>query len=203
MPTKFWFATPIYKGALSDQEQALVGQEIDQAIRESQTAAAFGTPWREPALSTTFKYDGQSNIIKERNLHHLATQIAKHTQLFCAELKIDRYQSMDIENSWLNISKPHGFQFTHSHEPSMVSGVYYHKTSGKDGNIVFESPNVYFTAYDFPNNSAECSQVAEYAPIAGRLLLFPSWLRHLVDVNRTNEERISLSFNLRLQKKPG
>jgi len=202
MPTRFWFATPIYKGALSDEEQAQVGQEIDQAIRDSQTAAAFGTPWREPALSTTFKYDGQSNIIKERNLRHLAAQILKHTQLFCADLKIDRYQSMDIENSWINVSKPSGFQFSHTHEPSMVSGVYYHRTSGKDGNIIFESPNVYFGAYDFPNNSAECQKQVEYTPIAGRLLLFPSWLSHLVDVNRTQEERISLSFNLRLRRKP-
>lgn len=201
MNTRFWFATPIYKGALSEAEQTLVAQEIDQAIRDSQSASAFNTPWREPALSTTFKYDGQSNIIMERNLRHLAEQIAKHAHQFCVELKIDRYQSMHIENSWINVSKPNGFQFSHTHEPSMVSGVYYHKTSGKDGNIIFKSPNPYFTPYEFPNNGAECSRLAEYTPIAGRILLFPSWLSHFVDVNKTQEERISLSFNLRLTQK--
>jgi uncharacterized protein (TIGR02466 family) len=175
-----------------------VSREIDDTMRAVQ--ASFGTPWREPTLSTTFKYDGKSNIIAERNLRHLANQILKHTQKFCADLGIDRYQSMEIENSWINVSKPNGFQFAHTHEPSMVSGVYYHKTSGEDGNIVFESPNLYFNAYDFPNNDAQCRGAIEYVPAAGRLLLFPSWLTHHVDVNRTQEERISLSFNLRLKR---
>jgi uncharacterized protein (TIGR02466 family) len=202
MPTKFWFATPVYKGTLSDDELALVSREIDDAIEAAQASAAFGTPWREPALSTTFKYDGKSNIIKERDLRHLAGQLLKHTQHFCAELGIDRYQSMDIENSWINVSKPSGFQFAHTHEPSMVSGVYYHRTSGEDGNIVFESPNPYFNAYDFPNNGAQCQKNIEYTPKVGHLLLFPSWLTHYVDVNRTPQERISLSFNMRLRRTP-
>ena len=30
----------------------------------------------------------------------------------------------------------------------------------------------------------------------GSLLLFPAWLQHAVDVNRSNRARISLSFNL-------
>ena len=30
----------------------------------------------------------------------------------------------------------------------------------------------------------------------GTLLLFPSWLEHSVDANRSDEERISISFNL-------
>jgi uncharacterized protein (TIGR02466 family) len=153
-------------------------------------------------LSTTFKYDGKSNIIADRNLHHLAAQILKHVRQFCTELGIDHYQSMDIENSWINISKPNGFQFAHTHEPSMVSGVYYHKSSGEDGNIVFESPNPYFNAYDFPNNGAQCQRNIEYIPKVGRLLLVPSWLTHYVDVNRTAEERISLSFNLKLLRTP-
>jgi len=33
-------------------------------------------------------------------------------------------------------------------------------------------------------------------PKEGRLVLFPSWLTHRVSVNRTDEERISIAFNL-------
>jgi uncharacterized protein (TIGR02466 family) len=200
MSTAFLFPTPVYTGVLSVDEFALVSREIDETIEASQ--GSFGTPWREPALLTTFKYDGKSNIIADRNLRHLANQIQKHTQQFCTDLGIDRYQSLDIENSWINVSKPNGFQFAHTHEPSMISGVYYHKTSGEDGNIVFESPNLYFNIYDFPNNGAQCQKSIEYIPQAGRLFLFPAWLTHYVNVNRTQEERISLSFNLRLRRTP-
>ncbi len=200
MPIQLWFATPIYKATLEPDALGRVSAEIDQAIRTS--ADAFGTPWREPKLSTTFSYERDSNIITQQNMRQLADQIFRHTELFCKELRIDRFKMMEIENSWINVSKPSGFQFRHTHEPSMVSGVYYHKTSGDDGNIVFESPNPYFNAYDFPNNGAQFQKSVEYAPSVGSILLFPSWLAHYVDVNKTQEERISLSFNLKLLRDP-
>ena len=35
------------------------------------------------------------------------------------------------------------------------------------------------------------------APIKeGRLILFPAWLHHEVPVNRTEHERVSISFNI-------
>jgi uncharacterized protein (TIGR02466 family) len=34
-----------------------------------------------------------------------------------------------------------------------------------------------------------------YKPIAGRLIMFPSWLNHCVDPNESNDIRISVSFN--------
>ena len=34
-----------------------------------------------------------------------------------------------------------------------------------------------------------------YEPIAGRCIMFPSWLNHTVDVNKSNDTRISVSFN--------
>ena len=38
-----------------------------------------------------------------------------------------------------------------------------------------------------------------YEPIAGRCIMFPSWLMHCVDPNESNDIRISVSFNF-LQK---
>ena len=38
-----------------------------------------------------------------------------------------------------------------------------------------------------------------YDPIAGRCIMFPSWLMHCVDPNESNGIRISVSFNF-LQK---
>jgi len=38
-----------------------------------------------------------------------------------------------------------------------------------------------------------------YEPKAGRLIMFPSWLMHCVDPNKSNDIRISVSFNF-LQK---
>jgi uncharacterized protein (TIGR02466 family) len=36
---------------------------------------------------------------------------------------------------------------------------------------------------------------AHFEPVAGRLIMFPSWVNHCVDPNMSNEIRISISFN--------
>jgi len=200
MKTAFWFATPIYSNDLYPDELAVVSDEIDRALGASKES--FQALGREPGLSTTFRPEGPNNFIAERGLHHTAEQILKHTQAFCIDLGIDRYQSLKIESSWVDILGPEGFQFAHNHSPSMVSGIYYHQSSREDGTLIFESPNIYFTTYEFPNNAAQCTKNLEFRPKKGRILLFPSWLTHFVDVNRSRDDQISLSFNLKLSKRP-
>ena len=36
----------------------------------------------------------------------------------------------------------------------------------------------------------------------GDILFFPSWLTHSVDLNNSNEDRITISFNLNWTNKP-
>ena len=40
------------------------------------------------------------------------------------------------------------------------------------------------------------SSTWSYPPQEGRLILFPAWLSHGVRENETDEDRISISFNL-------
>ena len=43
-----------------------------------------------------------------------------------------------------------------------------------------------------------CREV-HFEPVAGRLIMFPAWLNHMVETNQSDEPRISISFNF-LQK---
>ena len=44
--------------------------------------------------------------------------------------------------------------------------------------------------------TAENTEVAMVRVQTGSLLLFPAWLQHAVDANRSNRVRVSISFNL-------
>jgi uncharacterized protein (TIGR02466 family) len=35
-------------------------------------------------------------------------------------------------------------------------------------------------------------------PVENRVIMFPAWLEHLVDLNESNDTRISISFNFTL-----
>jgi uncharacterized protein (TIGR02466 family) len=111
--------------------------------------------------------------------------------------------NMKVE-SWININKPGDYNRTHTHPCCDLSGVLWVKTPKDCGQIEFTSP-VQFQAYnevesytdDFKNqnNLFHCYL---FNPIEGRILVFPSHLRHEVKENKSNEDRISISFNIKL-----
>tara|TARA_B100000745_G_scaffold220253_1_gene146770 strand:+ start:56 stop:691 length:636 start_codon:yes stop_codon:yes gene_type:complete len=103
-----------------------------------------------------------------------------------------------ITQSWLNITKPGEFHHEHSHQNSIVSGVFYISTE-EDDKITFSDPNVKvkelikFEKKEYnPFNSSSWF----FPSVTNDLVLFPSWLDHKVEVNeKATTDRISLSFN--------
>ena len=111
--------------------------------------------------------------------------------------------SMFVEG-WKNINKPGNFNVRHNHPRSDLSGVLWIKTPKNSGNIVFTSPH-FFNRYqeidsytdEFKYNSN--SYISYYfIPKEGHILIFPSFLEHEVEINKSDEDRISYSFNIKL-----
>ena len=104
-----------------------------------------------------------------------------------------------LGNMWANINYPGCYNRPHIHPNSLFSGVYFIKTPQKSGKImVYEPrPGVHTT---MPNRKEgklppELWKEVHYEPIAGRCIMFPSWLWHEVRPNESNDIRISVSFN--------
>ena len=92
----------------------------------------------------------------------------------------------------------------HSHPGSVISGVYYIRADESSPPIVFKDPRPYYkymyydTIFEEGRDPKSYSLFPEYVvkPKTGMLLLFPSWLEHEVLFSNSNEERITLVFNL-------
>ena len=102
-------------------------------------------------------------------------------------------------NMWANINGPGNFNRPHIHPNSLFSGVYWVKTPQKSGNLMVYDPRpgVQMT---MPNRKKgelppELWREVHYEPKAGRCIMFPSWLWHEVKPNKSNDTRISVSFN--------
>ena len=67
------------------------------------------------------------------------------------------------------------------------------------GGIQFLNPNNIIQSCNFPENTKTCPQSMEFIPCDGELILFPSWLMHNTCPNVTDEERISVAFNIDLE----
>lgn len=108
-----------------------------------------------------------------------------------------------LGNMWANINPPGGFNRPHIHPNSLWSGVYYIKTPKHCGHLKLEDPKTRAEMVMPKRTTDQLPQhlwrEVHYEPIAGRCIMFPSWLNHTVDPNLSTDIRISVSFNF-LQK---
>ncbi len=105
--------------------------------------------------------------------------------------------TLAITGCWANVSEPGGWHRMHCHPNNFLSGVYYVQVQDGADTINFHDPRpqtgilrppvTELTAY---NTDLVVVKVA-----VGTLLLFPAWLSHSVDENRSSGRRISVSFN--------
>ena len=104
-----------------------------------------------------------------------------------------------LGNMWANINYPKCFNRPHIHPNSLFSGVYFVKTPKNSGNLMVYDPRP-GVQMAMPNREegklpSELWREVHYEPIAGRCIMFPSWLWHEVKENKSNDIRISVSFN--------
>jgi uncharacterized protein (TIGR02466 family) len=79
---------------------------------------------------------------------------------------------------------------------SVISGTFYVTVPKGSGVIKFEDPRLSkMMASPHRKDKFKSASFARYTPQAGHVILFESWLRHEVETNTGNEERISISFN--------
>ena len=114
-------------------------------------------------------------------------------------------ESFNIKvDAWININKPGNYNIKHNHPGVDLAGVLWIKCPKDCGNIVFDPPTAFqshneIKSYtdDFKNEN-NIYHSYYFNPTEGRILIFPSHLDHQVKENKSNEDRISLSFNIRL-----
>jgi uncharacterized protein (TIGR02466 family) len=103
-----------------------------------------------------------------------------------------------ITGCWANVNAPGTGHRLHSHRNNYLSGAYYIQTQPGADTINFFDPKIQAGVMRpwASKPTAENTEVAMIRVTSGTLLLFPAWLQHAVDTNRSNTARISISFNL-------
>ena len=102
-------------------------------------------------------------------------------------------------NFWVNINSPGSYNVVHSHNPhagTILSGVFYVQTPQNCGEIRFYDPRFSISTAPDMMYYYDQKEYHYFTPESNLLILFPVWLKHDVAPNLSNEDRISISFNL-------
>jgi len=148
---------------------------------------------------------------KDCRFGDLVRHIDATSDMMCSELGYHRSYRLNIGTMWSIINPPGGFNRAHIHPGCLWSGVYYVQAPSNSGSIEFRDPrtqNLMSPVVYLPNTKRPrmCWRKVQYKPVAGRMLIFPSWLYHSVNPNRSRAkgkaaDRIIVSFNLSQKKR--
>ena len=107
-------------------------------------------------------------------------------------------QRLVITGCWANVNAPGTGHRLHSHRNNFLSGAYYVQVQDGADTINFfdPKPQAGVMRPSATEPSEFNTEVAMVRVCAGSFILFPAWLQHAVDVNRSKNVRISMSFNL-------
>lgn len=141
-------------------------------------------------------YQSPDNFYLEESFAPYLNRITEHImetlEAYCEDDDI-LFDADDIAlcNMWFNFNYTNCYNVQHSHPGCIIAGVLWiHIPEEKNCSIVFEDTDIFQRA-EFTRDT---NRIVE--PIPGDIVLFPSYLPHRVDINRSKETRISISFNL-------
>ena len=105
-----------------------------------------------------------------------------------------------ISNYWLNVNGKGDFNRPHRHGFSTLSGVIYISAPPNSGKLVLRNPN---HAHGFCIDEKIVTDwnqfnsfTWEIEPEPNKMLVWPAWIDHYTLPNNSNEDRISLAFNI-------
>jgi uncharacterized protein (TIGR02466 family) len=182
------FTTPVWKALLpqSIDTQWLIDMAYDKkgdsALNDCNGWQSFD---REEEMS--FAFPIPVGLKLQQFLDDTMNSIAKELGL----------PMVSLLNYWLNINPPGGYNNLHKHRNALLVGnLYLQVPDQNSGGIEFvrDDDTDYYVPVD-----------ADYNPVVGTrytidpaerdILIFPGWQPHAVKTNKSNKDRISLSFN--------
>ena len=200
-PITHLFATSIYRAQLPGPDLPTFLDELRIACRAIAQEDAAGQAWSEQAGYMGYTSYDSIGDLPERSpaFASLCERLTPHLTEFAKALDFDmRGHEPVVDSIWINILEPGGSHTGHIHTNSVISGTIYVDVPDGASAIRFEDPRLDKMMAGPPRKATAGPHNISFQsvqPEAGTVLLWESWLRHEVPMNRAREDRISISFN--------
>ena len=181
------FPTPLWVLDLAAAEAAAFNARLKAEIEkiiEPRPDLPSGSNWQTP-----------HDLHTRPEFAEFARLVEVATRSVAQFLQLEQYPMM-ITGCWANINPPGSYHPTHNHPNNYLSGVYYVDVPEVGCDLIFQDPRPVSIMPWTPKLSPITANAAAEQAQPGRMVIFPSWLRHHVPSNAGNSERISIAFNL-------
>ena len=153
-------------------------------------------------LSNNGGWQSKNIDLNSPNINLIVSELKSNFPQIKEMFGLKKHVSLFVGNGWINVNSKNDFNVPHVHPNSLVSAVYYVKVPNNSGKLVFDNPisqhNFIISSDAIQNFNTLNSSIWSIQPNEGELVMFPSWLKHWVEPNRSGDERISLAFNIQI-----
>ena len=187
---ELWFPVAIYT------EDNLLSQENNDKLKShclsiQQKIPSGGEGW----FGKTYTTHGTHELNKDIECQTLLDTVAYHVHEFAKSHNCQgTYKNAA---TWMNVSTGGSYQEFHTHNASIFSAIYYVTAPEGSGRVVFEDPKEpdMFPLKNVKDKTNLSFTRISYTPAAGTLIIFRSYLRHLVEPGTNLDPRISIAMN--------
>ena len=171
--------------------------KLHEAIDAKILAALAGKRRDAPELASSQGWQSDQTLHELEDFRDLVSCVNSTAKRVLRFLRIG-YDAFEITGCWANVLAKGAAHRAHSHPNNFLSGVYYVRTHPGTDTINFHDPRNQTSVIRPPvvELTAENTDQVAVSVKNGTLLVFPSYLQHSVDTNMSEEERISISFNI-------
>jgi uncharacterized protein (TIGR02466 family) len=187
------FSLPIY--------QTNISKEIDLNEIKMNLLGEFQKS--SPKISPLEKNGGISTYSTNNQLHledfsnRLNSVIKSHVKTYWKILEIDNRLEPEIDQCWSNIHYQGSSTEYHSHSLMPIVATFYVEAHENCGNLILINPMEYGLTHIPYGVPIENKTETGIKVSTGDLVLFPGWVRHRVEPNYSNNDRIVMSYNFK------
>ncbi len=201
MPNLKFFPTVVHRAEMPQATARTLNARLlreSGIFREMDDAGRAWSAENYPAGYTSYSTIADLPF-RSSNVAQLKRWIDRQVMQYARTLELDLEGGrLEMRTCWLNIMGKNSTHSFHLHPLSTISGTYYVDVPKGSGSLKLEDPRLPAFMGSPPRKrtaSLDNQRFVRLIPKAGTLILFESWLKHEVPANRSDRERISISFN--------
>ena len=150
---------------------------------------------------TTKKLAGHTQKYNTKDYPHDWPELDEFNQWFSKgfqtvwqdwDLKLEPYQDLRFK-SWINYNSKNDYLLEHTHPNDVMTVVFYLQKKKNTGNLQVLNPMMYHWQNN-PDTKFWKTIPAETSDV----IIIPGWMMHKVEINDSDEERISMTINVQI-----
>lgn len=187
---------PLFVSLVSTCDNFITSEENDmiyEQIMSSNTSGNGGSVWLSGDNSPDNSF-GTDFCVSNEVMSSLSTKVANFVSSYQREV----YQSnhrLQLDSVWYNTYVGSQYQERHNHLPNRLSAIYVVKVPDGSSPVVFSNPLLLENYPGVIKGTPHTCSSSKYHACERDLIVFPSYLPHMVPIGKNKDPRVTVAFN--------